>query len=485
VVGFASQVVIAAVFGTSTQLDVYWVVLAIVSYIPGIFASGIADPLIVSYVSAASAAERERLVSAVFTWNAVLGVLQGLAMVLGAGLLLNLVAAGFSAEQLAAGRLMLLLAVPLPFVLSLFVLVVNLLAAEKHFTWPKAISLLQPLAVVVAVAVAAQRFGVYALVAGTVAGYVLQVAGCWYLLRRAQVRPRLSFELFPPPALALLRNGAPLILATLIGGAMVFSDRNVASLLGAGAIAAIGYADNLQAKLIQVLLLPLSTVVFPYLAEHFNRGQFEGVLTFVLRIVLLLFVPIAVFSAFFAPAIVGVLFQRGAFTTDDANAVAAILRAMMLGLPLYAVAIVVVRSLMLAEITWVTVATSGFGLATKLLLNQAFGNAFGAPGLFLLTSLVYCVTVPFMVAVLVHNVRMATGFLTTIVAQGLLLLVWSLGAGWGVLALLNGALATTETLWRAAVLALALVLYGVVVYGGAALVGVLDVRALRAYLATR
>ena len=110
----------------------------------------------------------------------------------------------------------------------------------------------------------------------------------------------------------------------------VIADRAIASLLGAGAVSVLRYADVLVRVPVGAIGPAWGSAIYPALVRSTLRGAADS-LAFdterAIRFAIALFVPVALLTAAVAPLAVSVAYGRGAFSTDDlaltAGAVAA------------------------------------------------------------------------------------------------------------------------------------------------------------------
>ena len=90
----------------------------------------------------------------------------------------------------------------------------------------------------------------------------------------------------------------------------------------AGAAAAIYYGERFYQLPVGMLGVAVATVIYPLLARHAARGdsrRLAGDLTLGLRLVTFLALPAGIGMMLLAGPLVRVLFERGAFTSDDAQ----------------------------------------------------------------------------------------------------------------------------------------------------------------------
>ncbi|MBC8236202.1 polysaccharide biosynthesis C-terminal domain-containing protein [bacterium] len=385
---FASQVIVAAVYGMSGALDAYFLSLTMVSYFPAIYQSGIADPFIPVYVNAGR--DRRNFLNSVFSLMVLLTIAYGIIILATSGWMLRLLAPGFDISQIFVTRRALAWFMLLPSVLCFISFAVSLLYIQKSFVLPKALSLLLPLSIVVIVWTSARQWGVTALVLAMLVGYVSQALALLIALSKHGFRLSLNFtlkSLRSENIARLLRTGVPIIIGISLAGLFPMIDRAFASNLGQGQIAALSYAERLSVSINAVLLAPFVTVMLPYLSDVKNSDDFYRMFFYLLRTSFFIFIPIAVFTGVFAVPIVDILFRRGAFTANDSAMVGNALRYIMVGLVSLVATNIIGRSFVVKGNTWILACLSPVALGLKFLLNLFLVPRMGLAGITTATSL--------------------------------------------------------------------------------------------------
>jgi putative peptidoglycan lipid II flippase len=130
----------------------------------------------------------------------------------------------------------------------------------------------------------------------------------------------------------------PGVLGAGVAQINLLADVFFASLLPAGAVSYLYYADRLNQLPLGVIGIAVGTALLPLLSRQIRAGEREAALASqnrALELALLLTLPCAVGLAVLSLPIMQVLFERGAFSAADAQATAHVLAAYALGLPAY------------------------------------------------------------------------------------------------------------------------------------------------------
>ena len=169
-------------------------------------------------------------------------------------------------------------------------------------------------------------------------------------------------------------------------------DQYAAANLGANANATLGYASRLLSLLLGIGAVSVGRAALPVLADVQARGDSARARGMALKWSVLMVAAGAVAVAVgwvLAPWGVSVLFQRGAFTAENTEAVAHVLRWGLLQLPFYFGVLILVQLLASQNRYRIMAAIAVGNFALKAALNTVLAPKMGAAGIMLATSLMY------------------------------------------------------------------------------------------------
>ncbi|UCM89138.1 lipid II flippase MurJ [Streptomyces marincola] len=230
-------------------------------------------------------------------------------------------------------------------------------------------------------------WGVRAAAAGVAVGGLLMV-----LVQLPSVLRRTRRPAGPAPAprgparrgRALLAVAGPVALFALARQAQVLVERFLASGLPPGAISCLNYAQKV-AQMPMVLALMICTVTLPLVARALADGDLERARRRVERDLVAAGVVVLLGAAYvvaYAPQIIHLLFQRGAFDAGATAATAAVMRVYALGLLGHALVGALVRPFFASgRPVWFPVAAMLPGLLVTVAGGLAAVGPFGAPGI--------------------------------------------------------------------------------------------------------
>ena len=230
----------------------------------------------------------------------------------------------------------------------------------------------------------------HALAWGVMVSGLVQLALVWWAAAQAGMvllptLPRLSAS-----EKSVLRKMVPGLLGAGVTQLNLAVDVIIASLLPVGAVSLLYYADRVAQLPLGVIGIAISTALLPMLAAQLSAGKSLSAhrsMNRGLELTLALCVPAAVALVVLAGPIMSVLFQRGAFTADDARGASAVLVAYATGLPAFVLVKALAPGFFARGDTRTPVIIGLACVALNLALNMLFlfTGWLGAPGIALAT----------------------------------------------------------------------------------------------------
>jgi peptidoglycan biosynthesis protein MviN/MurJ (putative lipid II flippase) len=387
--GAAKEMVVAYRYGVSAEVDAYLFVLNLVSWPVGVWFSVLTVVLVplAARIRNDAAGELPRFRAELLGLALLLGL--GLTLVLGLAVW-GLLQTGWTGLPLAtvtiAAGITPWLAglVPLGVLISLFS--AWTLAAGHHVN-----TLLEgvPALVLVLALLVLPVGGVEPLVWGTLAGFAFHLAGlAWPLARHGEMdAPRWHRQ---SPHWPGFWQGFGVMLAgqTLMSFTGII-DQFFAAHLDAGSIATLSYANRILALVLGLGATAVGRATLPVFSQAQALGGDQGrqVAMHWVRWMLLLGVITLVVGWWLAPWAVKVLFERGAFTAQDTQAVTSVLRYGLVQVPFYFAGLVLV-SLLASQGKYREIAViATTNLVVKGLANLTFIPWLGINGIVLATAL--------------------------------------------------------------------------------------------------
>ena len=349
ILGFFRDVVLASVLGTGMAADAFFVAFKI----PNLFRSFIGEgavnavlvPMCSEYLSRKDWEGFLRFVSLIVTWGAL--VLGGLTLLglAAAPWIVRGIAWGFTEEPIKFHMAVTLTRWLLPylFFIGMTAYGIGILHSLRAFGVPAFTPCLLNLALIgcALAAVGTLDEPVWGVVVGVLLGGMLQMLAQVPALARQGVRYRRPRTLWRPEAWRALRLLGPRMVGSGVYQLTVLIDTvcaSVASVVGAGGVAAIYFASRLIQFPMGLVSVSLSSAALPelsHLATTKDWTTFERILRVLLRNIMMVMGGCALVLSLAARPLVRILFERGAFTAYSTHQTASALSAYAVGLISY------------------------------------------------------------------------------------------------------------------------------------------------------
>ena len=401
VLGFARDILIAAVLGTGAVADAYFVAFRFPNLFRRLFAEGAFNaafvPLFAKRLEGEGrAAARDFAEQALAILLAALLVTTALAE-LAMPWLMYLIAPGFadSPEKFDLAVLLTRIAFPYLLFVSLVALLSGLLNALGRFALAAAAPMLLNvvlIGVLSSVALAgwgdSPRAGI-AITWGVAAAGLLQlvVLGLW--ARHVGFGLKLRAPKISDDMRRLIRLGIPGVIAGGITQVNIVIGTIIASLQDS-AVSWLYYADRIYQLPLGIVGIAIGVVLLPELSKQLRADDGDGALSSLnrsLEFSMLLTLPAAIALMVAPTPIIQVLFERGAFGSADTPATAAALMAFAAGLPAFVVIKVLSPAFFAREDTRTPMIYAGVSVAVNVVGSLALFFLIGHVGIAVATSL--------------------------------------------------------------------------------------------------
>jgi len=392
VLGFARDILIAALLGAGAVADCFFVAFRFPNLFRRLFAEGAFAAAFVPLFSgelekngrdAAKAfadAAFSVLALALVVFVAIMEIVMPFAM--------WVLAPGFDAVEgkMALATELSRIAFPYLLFISLVSLQSGVLNSLGKFAAAAAAPVLLNITLIVAMLVFAdgEETAGHVLSWGVFAAGVVQFAWLAYHCRREGMpvgfkRPRLT-----PEVRMLGRRILPVVFGASLYQINLLIGTILASLVSDGAVSFLYYADRVTQLPLGVVGVAVGTALLPALSRQLAAGdetaahasQNRG-----LEFALLLTLPAAVALFVIAEPIIAVLFERGAFGPADTRATALALMAYSTGLPAYVLIRVLTPGFFAREDTKTPVKIAAVAMLANIVLNLAFMQVWGHVGI--------------------------------------------------------------------------------------------------------
>jgi len=392
VLGLGRDVVISGTFGASAQLDAYYAAFelpdGLFTIIAGSAMATTLIPILSSRISRGEDEEAWRLVSAVVNLALLIVAGVGAVSAVFAPRVIQAVAPGFNAEQVALGAELMRLVLLQTLMFTTSGILVGVLRAYQHFLLPALAPVCYTLGRIAGTLWLAPHWGIFGLAWGGVGGALVYLLVLLPGLLRFRARwwPTLAH----PDLRALLRLMGP----RMLGLGATYLNFVLPTFLGSrllpGAISAYEYGWRLMQFPETIIGTALGITVFPTLANLANTGDRAGLrrtASWALRLILALAVPAAVGLWVLGRPLTVLLFQRGAFDAATTDRVFLALQFFALGLIFHSALEVVSRLFYAQQDMWTPLWAALAGVVTNGTLGWLLLPSLAQGGIALSNSL--------------------------------------------------------------------------------------------------
>ncbi len=326
--GFIRDVVTASFFGAGYITDAFFVAFRIPNLLRRLFAEGSLTvsfiPVFTDFLQNRGKKEAFLMARAGLKLLTLILIFVTLAGIIGAPILVKLIAPGFLDEPGKYALTVELTRFMFPFILlvSILAFAMGVLNSLGHFFAPALAPVLLNLSMIVCmfVLVPVLHSPIYGLAWGVLIGGVLQLIFQVPFLIKREFYFWEKSGIFHP---GLKRVGI-LMLPAVLGSAVyqinIFVGTLLASLLPEGSVSYLYYADRLVQFPLGIFAIAASTAVLPSLARQAADGDmasFRDTFSYAMRFISFITIPAMLGLIILREPVVALLFQRGAFDYES------------------------------------------------------------------------------------------------------------------------------------------------------------------------
>ncbi len=325
------DLVAAYFFGATPALDAFLVADSIPRFLGSALLVGsfsmVFVPVLVEQLGGGDEREAWAMTSSLANITVLLLGSVSLASCLFAPTIVTAIAPGMTSEyQEMASALIRMLAVT-TLLIGLAEVLRSVLYAQRSFLVPMIAVFLATLIAIAITVASISSIGIYSLALGAVVGAVARVAIQITSQRGKGARYQLVLHWRHPAIrkMALLFAGMSVMMG--LNQLNTMATRYFASWLEPGSIAVYNYASLAETVLVDTFALSLITPLFPEMSSLASRGEmaeFRRNFYLALRTIALVLFPVIGLSVVFRTPAIAIVLERGAFTSQDTERVAAV-----------------------------------------------------------------------------------------------------------------------------------------------------------------
>lgn len=338
VLGLVRESVIGRLFGASVYTDAYQTALKMPNMLFFIVSGALATVVVPVFTEYAARGEKQEAWKIFNTVSAVITLFYlavSVTGIVGAPLLVKLVAPGFEGVRESLTVELARIILPLMIFSGLASLFANLLNANNIFGLPAFSNSVNNIFIIISALTLGSMYGIHGLALGTVLAMAAMALVQFPALFKKGFRFNISIDLKHPGVRKVYLLALPSLLGISVNQANVYIVGVLASWLPVGSISVLGYADKLIQFPVSLFVLALGTAVFPTLSIRAAEGDKEALsdtLLGSLKAVIIGIVPASVGLMTLSYPIVTLIYKGGAFDQKAVELTAAALLFYSVGL---------------------------------------------------------------------------------------------------------------------------------------------------------
>ncbi len=328
ILAFVRDVLIARIFGAGMATDAFFVAFKLPNLLRRLFAEGAFSqafvPIFGEYKNRKGHDETKLLVDHVVALLALILFIVTLIGIIAAPILVYISAPGFYKEPDKFALTVQLLRITMPYILfiSLVAVAAGILNTYNKF-WVPAFA---PVLLNVCFIGGALWLAPYCNPPILALGWAVFVAGIVQLafqlpfLKQIGMLPRPRLNLKDAGVWRVIKQMGPAVFGVSIAQISLIINTIFASLLAAGSVSWLYYADRLMEFPSGMLGVALGTILLPSLSKHYadaSHDEYSKLLDWGLRLTFLLALPAALALGMIAVPLLATFFQHGAFAAHD------------------------------------------------------------------------------------------------------------------------------------------------------------------------
>ncbi len=237
---------------------------------------------------------------------------------IGTPLLLKGIAPGFNSEERTLATSMFRMSLPVVLMTVLSSVNISYLQTFKRYTETALNDIILNTTCILSLVFISNTFGIYALTLAVVIGHLLQLLLQVFGLKTVRYKHIGKVDLKDERLLKIVKLAVPMLISIGISDLNKMIDKAMASGLSTGTISGLNYASKISTLVLGILIVPLTTSIFPILSEHIERKkkkEFTKTIETGISYVFLLTLPISAALVAIGKLVVQILFERGSFNS--------------------------------------------------------------------------------------------------------------------------------------------------------------------------
>ncbi|MCM0647439.1 murein biosynthesis integral membrane protein MurJ [Clostridium swellfunianum] len=391
-VGFMRESLIASAFGATYKTDAYNVAIIVPSMVYGLFGGAISTTFIpILNESLAKKGKEDSLeyansvMNILFIFSFILFIIGGIF----SSELVSFIAPKFTEETHKLAVVLTQISVVNIVFITLNSGFEAILQSLGEFVVPSLSGFITSLPIIIYIMLGA-NFGIEGLIIIFVFGTFMQVLIQipWLLKNKYKFRLKVNFRDNRLKTMLLLLG--PVLLGSGVSQINTLVDRNMASGLPEGSIAALGFANVISNMLYSIFITTIVTVIYPTMSKESgveNREKFKYLILKAINTISIIIVPATIGVMILRIPIINILFKRGAFDIRAVNMTSEALLYLCIGLLFIGIRDILSKAFYAIQDTKTPMFNAIIGIVINIIANLILVKSMGIGGLALGTSL--------------------------------------------------------------------------------------------------
>lgn len=397
-IAFAKDLLVAHNFGVSADLDAFLLAFMLPQFVGLTITTAFHTSLVPAYVETQQKSgpeQAQELLSAVFGRVLLILALTTVALAVIGPLILPMITRDFDPAHFNLTVFLFFLTLPTLFIQGITAFWNAVINAQNKYALAALAPMAVPLATIALIVLPRNTLGVYALAFGLLVGFSIQAVASVYQLKRLGIRIRPQWHVqaseLRHTVAVVFQQFLPAAASTLIATSNEVIDQSMAASLGEGGVAALNYGVKIFVFAATVGTTGLGISFLTHFSTMVAEKRWQDVrhtYTVYARLIAAVTLPIILLVVALSPSIIELVFERGAFTSNDTFVVSQIQSAYFLQLPFLFLIILTQRLLSALKMQAVFLWGAPINVVANIVLNLVFSRLFGIAGIALATTAV-------------------------------------------------------------------------------------------------
>lgn len=397
-VGGIKTVVSARVLGLSTPLDAYLIAFSMVSFVCDSLAGTLPPALVPLFVREAESGGRRALeacCAGTLYRSVLLLSTVGAALLTCRGVVLRLLAPGFSAQEIGLTEGLIFVLAPMFPIMGINAVWRSVLHAQSRFAIAAIAPVMTPALATALLLFPHSRPGIYTLAIGSTLGAFAEMLILGSCLLKLQLRLFPAIGSSMPNGGWFKKNYTPLVVSNFVHGGVNIVDQSVASLFAPGSVSTLALGTRLVSVVMAIGPATVSTVVLPTLSRMVAMNDWKILQKTVKQWILLGCMSggaVAILFILLSNPIAHVLMLNSSSAIHNIRMLANVQALSFFQLPFAVGGVVLVRLILSLQLNRKLVSISILALTANAVLDLMLVRIFGIGGIVVSTALVQALT---------------------------------------------------------------------------------------------